>query len=30
MVLLQRAGAEKVGFITDPLEEPARRRRDER
>ena len=30
MVLLQRAGAEKVGFITDPLEEPARRRGDER
>ncbi|HSC05871.1 MAG TPA: protein TolR [Steroidobacteraceae bacterium] len=30
MVLLQRAGAEKVGFITDPLDEPLRRRRDER
>jgi biopolymer transport protein TolR len=29
MVLLQRAGAEKVGFITDPLNEPVRRR-DER
>jgi biopolymer transport protein TolR len=26
MVLLQRAGAEKVGFITDPLAEPVRRR----
>jgi len=25
MVLLQRAGAEKVGFITDPREEPVRR-----
>jgi biopolymer transport protein TolR len=24
MVLLQRAGAEKVGFITDPLDAPAR------
>ncbi len=30
MVLLQRAGAEKVGFITDPLDEPVRRRRDDR
>jgi biopolymer transport protein TolR len=30
MVLLQRAGAEKVGFITDPLDEPVPRRRDER
>jgi biopolymer transport protein TolR len=30
MVLLQRAGAEKVGFITDPLDEPLRRKRDER
>jgi biopolymer transport protein TolR len=28
MVLLQRAGAQKVGFITDPLDE--RRRRNER
>ena len=26
MVLLQRAGAQQVGFITDPLPEPARRR----
>jgi biopolymer transport protein TolR len=25
MVLLQRAGAKKVGFITDPLDEPERR-----
>lgn len=30
MVLLQRAGAEKVGFITDPLAEPVRRARDSR
>jgi biopolymer transport protein TolR len=30
MVILQRAGAEKVGFITDPLDEPVRRSRDER
>ncbi len=30
MVLLQRAGAQKVGFITDPLAEPVRRRRDDR
>jgi len=30
MVLLQRAGAEKVGFITDPLDEPVRRSRDDR
>jgi biopolymer transport protein TolR len=30
MVLLQRAGAQKVGFITDPLDEPVRRKRDER
>jgi biopolymer transport protein TolR len=27
MVLLQQAGAEKVGFITDPLETPQRRAR---
>ncbi len=27
MVLLQRAGAEKVGFITDPAETPRRSRR---
>jgi biopolymer transport protein TolR len=30
MVLLQRAGAEKVGFITDPLAEPLPRGRDAR
>jgi biopolymer transport protein TolR len=30
MVILQRAGAQKVGFITDPLDEPVRGRRDER
>jgi biopolymer transport protein TolR len=27
MVLLQQSGAEKVGFITDPLDEPRRRNR---
>jgi biopolymer transport protein TolR len=27
MVLLQQAGAKKVGFITDPLEKPERPRR---
>jgi biopolymer transport protein TolR len=30
MVLLQRAGAEKVGFITDPRDEPVRRDRADR
>jgi hypothetical protein len=27
MVLLQQAGAKKVGFITDPLPEPSKKRR---